>query len=88
MYYVYILENQNDESWYIGYTADLKRRLFEHQNGKGGRTTRIKKDWILIYCEVYLNKKDATGQELFLKSGSGRKYIKKQLTNYLNRKIP
>lgn len=30
MYYVYVLENQNDGSWYIGYTTDIKRRLFEH----------------------------------------------------------
>ena len=35
MYYIYILQNQNDKSFYIGYTSNLKRRLFEHQSGKG-----------------------------------------------------
>jgi len=83
MYYVYLLENQNDKSWYIGMTTDLRRRLKEHQSGKGGRTTKLKKNWRLIYFEGYLNQKDATGREKFLKSGSGRKYLKKQLRNYL-----
>lgn len=85
MYYVYVLQNQSDKSFYIGYTNNLKRRLFEHQNGKGGRTTSLKKNWKLIYFEGYLNKQDAIGRELFLKSGSGRKYLKKQLSHYLSK---
>jgi putative endonuclease len=87
MYWIYILENLNDKSWYIGYTSDLERRIKEHQEGSGARTTRIKKDWHLIYCEGYLEKLDAMGREQFLKSGSGRKFVKKQLTNYLDKAI-
>ncbi|MBU4284630.1 GIY-YIG nuclease family protein [Patescibacteria group bacterium] len=83
MYYAYLLENLGDKSWYIGSTSDLKRRIQEHQTGSGGRTTRIKKNWHLIYYEAYLDKRDAVGREKFLKSGSGRKYLKKQLRNYL-----
>jgi len=83
MHYVYLLENQNDKGWYIGMTTDLRRRLKEHQSGKGGRTTKLKKNWKLIYFEGYVNRKDAIGRERFLKSGSGRKYIKKQLKYYL-----
>ncbi len=84
MYYVYLLQNQNDKSFYIGYTENLKRRILEHQNGKGGRTTKLKKNWQMIYFEGYLNKQDALGRELFLKSGSGRKYLKKQMSHYLS----
>lgn len=84
MYFVYILENQNDKSWYIGFTTNLKRRIFEHQNGQGGRTTKLKKNWKLVYSESYLNEKDARGRELFLKSGAGRRFLKKQLANYLS----
>jgi len=87
MFWTYLLENQNDKSWYIGYTSDLEKRLKEHQGGFGSQTTSQKKgDWNLIYCEGYLNKKDAEGRERFLKSGSGRKYLKKQLLNYLDYK--
>jgi len=83
LYYVYLLESQDDKSWYIGTTSDLKRRLKEHKEGKGGRTTKLKKNWKLIYFEGYLDKRDAIGREKFLKSGSGRKFLKKQLQNYL-----
>ena len=84
MYYAYLIENQKDKSWYIGYTKNLKQRIIEHQRGCGCRTTSIKKDWKLIYYEAYLNKKDALGRERFLKSGSGRMYLRKQLRNYFN----
>ncbi|OGC88526.1 hypothetical protein A2419_01740 [Candidatus Adlerbacteria bacterium RIFOXYC1_FULL_48_26] len=85
MHTVYLLENQNDKSWYIGQTNNLKRRLFEHNSGIGGRTTSLKEkgSWKLIYAEAYLNKQDALGRERFLKGGSGRKYLQKQLTHYL-----
>ena len=85
MYYkVYVIENQEDGSWYIGFTGNLEQRLKDHNSGKGGRTTMQKHNWLLIYCEVYLNKKDAIGRERFLKGGSGRKYLKKQLKYYLS----
>lgn len=84
MYCVYLLENQQDKSWYIGFTSNLKRRIFEHNNKQGGRTTKIKQsNWKLIYAEAYIDKQDAIGREKFLKSGSGYKYLKKQLTHYL-----
>jgi len=85
MYYVYVLECQKDKSWYIGYTEDLRKRIKDHQNGYGCRTTAIKKDWELIYYEAYIDKRDAIGREKFLKSGSGRKYLNKQLANYLSK---
>lgn len=84
MYYIYILENKNDKSWYIGYSSNLRRRIRDHLFGKGCKTTSKKNGWQLIYYEAYLIKKDAMKREVFLKSGSGRRYIKKQLFNYLN----
>ena len=83
MYYVYLLESQKDKSWYIGFTANIEERVNTHNHGKGGRTTRMKSHWKLIYHEMYLNKMDAIGREKFLKSGSGRRYLKKQLSHYL-----
>jgi len=79
MFYVYLLECQKDKSWYIGYSEDLKKRIRDHQSGNGCRTTSMKKDWGLIYYESYHNKADALGRERFLKGGSGRIYLKKQL---------
>lgn len=83
MFYVYILENQGDKSWYIGYSANLKQRVERHQKGTGARTTKRKKDWQLVYYEAYKSEQDAKGRERFLKSGAGRKYLHKQLVHYL-----
>lgn len=85
MFYVYVLESQPDNSWYIGHTGDLKRRFEEHNNGTGCRTTYLKKNWKLIYYEAYINKADSVGREKFLKGGSGRTYLKKQMRNYLEK---
>lgn len=84
MHTVYVLENTNDHSWYIGQTDDLKRRVKQHNSGQGGQTTKRKiGSWKLIYAEAYCNKQDALGREKFLKGGSGRTYLKKQLKHYL-----
>lgn len=70
---------------YIGMTTNLNRRLKEHNRGKSYFTRKNKKGgkWKLIYFEGYLNKMDARGREKFLKGGSGRKYLNKQLRNFL-----
>ena len=82
-YFVYIIESDVDQSWYIGYTQDLKQRVKEHNQGKCTYTKKLGRKWRLIYAEFYRSKKDALGREQFLKSGSGRRYIKKQLHYYL-----
>lgn len=71
-----------DEGWYIGYTSDLKKRLQEHQRGEN-KSTFYRGEFRLIYYEAYLHKMDAVGRERFLKSGSGRRFLKKQLAHYL-----
>ncbi len=75
MHYAYVIES-NSGSWYIGYTQNIERRLSEHQAHKN-ISTSMELSWKLIYYEAYLNKMDALGREKFLKSGSGRKFLKK-----------
>ena len=73
MYYVYALKT--DKGIYVGVTGNLKRRINEHIRGNTYSTKRmgIKK---LIYYEAFLNKSDATKQEIFYKSGYGREVLK------------
>jgi putative endonuclease len=87
MLYVYLLESLKDKSWYIGYSEDLRKRLERHNKGEN-EYTKNKAPWKLVYYEAYLNKLDALGREKFLKSGSGRKFLKKQLNNYLKDDLP
>ena len=82
MYFVYLLENK-DKKWYIGYTPKRPLGRLEKHNRGEVSSTKAYRPWKLIYYEAYLVRGDATGREKFLKSGSGRKYLKKQLSKYL-----
>jgi len=81
MFYVYVLHSQADQGLYIGYSSDLRRRMAQHQEGLAFATS-FRRPWTLIYYEAYLDEQDAQGRERFLKSGSGRRFLKKQLTHY------
>jgi len=83
MYYIYIIQSLTDKSLYIGYTPDLKKRLIKH-NKKQVTSTKDKVPFKIVYYEAYLNRRDATGREKFLKSGAGWRFIKKQLQHYLS----
>jgi len=83
MYYVYILQSQKDESLYIGYTSDLKKRFIEHNAGRN-LSTRPFRPYKLIFYESFLNIKDAKAREVYLKSGWGFRTIKKMLKNYFS----
>ena len=85
MYYVYVLESLKDNRFYIGYSDNLKVRIKLHNAG-GVTATKNRRPLKLTYYEAYLNQADAKGRELFLKSGSGHRFLKKQLTNYLKYK--
>jgi len=87
MYSVYLLEDIKTGKWYIGYTpSDPFKRLRKHNDGKV-QSTKAFRPWKLIYYEAYGERADAVGREKFLKSGSGRKFLEKQLTNYLKKKL-
>jgi putative endonuclease len=81
MYFVYILQSDVDHGWYIGYSENVDRRLAEHNMGSNA-STRLRRPFQLIYYEAYLHKLDALGREKFLKSGAGRRFLKKQMQHY------
>jgi putative endonuclease len=84
MFYVYVLHSDKDKGLYIGYSADLRKRLFQHKTG-GAFATSYRAPWKLIFYEAYSERADAIGREHFLKSGSGRKFLMKQLTHYIQK---
>ena len=81
MFYVYVLHSEKDGKLYTGFSHDLKNRIKYHEQGKVA-STKDRRPVKLIYYEAYLMEKDAKGREVFLKSGSGKKLLKKQLANY------
>ena len=81
MFYVYVLQSETDDGLYIGYSADLRRRIAEHQQGLAFATS-FRGPWRLIYYEAYIDNEDALGRERYLKSGGGRRFLKKQLDHH------
>ncbi|MFA6016710.1 MAG: GIY-YIG nuclease family protein [Patescibacteria group bacterium] len=81
-YYVYILQSLKNNSLYIGYTSDLKKRFKEHNSGQS-QATKPFIPYKLIFYEAFLNRIDAKNREVYLKGGYGRKTIKTMLNKYL-----
>lgn len=66
---------------YTGYTNDLKKRVEQHKNGEV-KSTMNRRPLKLVYYEACLDQQDATRREKYLKSGSGKIYIKNRLKNF------
>jgi putative endonuclease len=82
VFYVYVLRSESDSGFYIGCSANLRKRTQEHKEGLSFATS-FRGPWRLIYYEAYPNQEDALGRERYLKSGSGRRFLKAQLRHYL-----
>jgi putative endonuclease len=78
MYYVYLIKSLKHHHWYIGFTENPSQRLQAHNEGRNV-STYSGRPWDLLYFEAYRYKLDALGRERFLKSGSGHRFLKKQL---------
>jgi len=77
MYYIYIL-NCSDNKPYTGCTQNLKERIERHQNGHVPATATRLPVKLISYTAIS-NKYRAFELEKYLKSGSGRAFIKKHL---------
>ncbi len=84
MFYVYVLHSVLDSGLYIGYSANLRKRLKEHRAGLS-LATSYRGPWKLIYYEAYIEESDAAGRERYLKSGGGRPLLRMQLKHYFKK---
>ena len=72
MHYVYIVECK-DGTLYTGWTTDIKRRINEHNQGKGAKYTRSRCPVVLKYFEEFTTKQEAMKREYQLKHWSRAK---------------
>ena len=82
MYYVYVLKSEKDHGFYVGYTADLKKRVGLHNHGQVA-STKNRRPLALVYYEASLNREDALHREKYLKTSYGKRYIRNRLKNFL-----
>lgn len=75
-YFVYVLEC-SDDSFYIGQTDDIPRRLQEHEEGEVSWTA-ARSPFDIIHWETFDSRKAAVEREKHLKTGFGRKWLKRE----------
>lgn len=68
MYLVYLIisEKNNRIKSYVGYTNDLKKRINDHNNSKGAKSTRGRY-WQIAFKKKFKTKSSAMKYEYFLK---------------------
>lgn len=81
MHYVYVLQSLKNNSLYIGYTNNIKKRILEH-NRQENLSTKAFTPWKLIFFEGYLEQKDARRREKYLKTNQGSRLLKRMLKEY------
>jgi predicted GIY-YIG superfamily endonuclease len=82
MYYTYILRSvKNHGAIYVGYTSDLKSRLAHHNNPQNHGYTKRYAPWEIESYIAFSDKEEAKRFELYLKSSSGKAFMKKRLVS-------
>jgi putative endonuclease len=75
LYFVYIVECA-DNSFYVGCTNNLERRIYEHNNSKyGAYYTKTKRPVVLKYSEQFETLKEARRREVEIKGWRREKKI-------------
>lgn len=82
MYFVYVLLSKRDNRLYIGFTANVHRRLKDHNSGKV-LSTQNRRPFKLLYYEAHLSKQDALRRERYFKTAKGKTTLKQLLRNSL-----
>ncbi len=82
-YCVYVLYSLKDKHFYIGYTTNLNKRLTAHIRGFSN-STKYRRPLILLFCEYFLSKHDATRREKYFKTNEGKKALRLILRESLN----
>jgi putative endonuclease len=78
MYPVYLLKSQSCPNQpYVGSTRNLRKRFKEHNEGPSPHTVKFR-PWTLIAYIAFAEEKTAIAFESYLKSGSGRAFIRRR----------
>ena len=76
-YFLYVLLC-SDKSFYIGITENLYKRWYEHKKAQGAKWTKGKKPLKVIHWEEYTSRTEVCKREKWLKTGFGRKWLKRE----------
>ncbi|WP_378176748.1 GIY-YIG nuclease family protein [Aquimarina sp. SS2-1] len=80
MIFVYVIKSQIKNWIYVGMTNNLERRIAQHNKGQN-KSTNPYKPFILLFFETFPDTKEARAREKYLKSTSGKRWIRKNYSN-------
>lgn len=80
MFFVYIIKNTAKSFQYVGLTDDVDKRVSEHNQGLSIATKGYLPLELAWYC-AFPTRSQAAQFEKYLKSGSGRAFTQRHLTN-------
>jgi putative endonuclease len=66
MHFVYVIYSENLDVFYKGYSSDISKRLFEHNNNLS-KYTSDKGPWKLLFVQEFSQKREALIRERSLK---------------------
>lgn len=75
-FYVYIIQSENDGSFYIGSTNNLAERIERHSQGRS-KYTKSKRPWRLRHSEEFETRSEAVKRENQIKRRKKKDYIEK-----------
>ena len=71
---VYILFNESLQKYYVGQTADIERRIHDHNSGKANFTSKGI-PWQLVHYFPCINRSEATKVETSIKKRGIQRYL-------------
>ena len=78
-YYTYVIYSEMFDKIYIGYSADVNRRVENHNSQINKGWTRSFRPWKLVHFEEFNTKSEAMNREKELKSYKGREFIRNHI---------
>lgn len=66
-FYVYILARARNSTFYVGFTSDLVKRIWEHKDGVADGFTKKYNVKMLVYYEIFDDAENAIKREKRLK---------------------
>ena len=85
LFYTYLLLTKNN-TYYCGYTDDIRRRYSKHLNGLGAKYTRANKPVKIAYLKTFDSKSEAMKEENRIKKLS--RCSKEELVNNFSKIFP
>jgi putative endonuclease len=84
LYTVYALYSKKYDKIYIGYTTNLIKRFYAHNElGIKGYTVKYR-SWEVVYTEIFNSKNEAIKREKELKSSRGRAFVRELLVGLIS----